>query len=69
MKKFSLNSRKVRYGGVTAALTAFVVAIVIVANIAISTIGARFNWYTDMTPHFLFTLSDACIDLIENGDE
>ncbi len=68
MKKFSFNSRKFRYGGVTAALTALVVAIVIVLNIAVSTLGARFNWYTDMTPHMLFTLSDACIELIQNGD-
>ena len=68
MKKFSFNSRKFRYGGITAALTALVVAIVIVLNVAISTLGARFNWYTDMTPHMLFTLSDACIELIENGD-
>ena len=69
MKKFSFNSRKFRYGGVTAALTALVIVIVIVANIAISTLGAYLNWYTDMTPHFLFTLSDECKDLIRNGDD
>ncbi len=69
MKKFSLNSRKARYGGVTAALTALVVVIVIVANLAISTLGAYFNWYTDMTPHFLFTLSEECKELIRNGDK
>ena len=68
MKKLSFNSRKFRYGGVTAALTALVVAIVIILNVAISTLGARFNWITDMTPHMLFTLSDNCIDLIQNGD-
>ena len=69
MKKFSFNSRKFRYGGVTAALTALVIVIVIVANIAISTLASYFNWYTDMTPHFLFTLSDECKDLIANGDD
>lgn len=69
MKKFSFNSRKFRYGGVTAALTALVIAIVIVANIAISTLASYLNWFTDMTPHFLFTLSDECKDLIENGDD
>ena len=46
MKKFSFNSRKFRYGGVTAALTALVIVIVIVANIAISTLASYLNWYT-----------------------
>lgn len=69
MKKTSVNSRKLRYGGVTAALTALIVAAVIVGNIIFSMLAARFTWYIDMTPDLLFTLSDECKDLIRNGDE
>ena len=69
MKKTSVNSRKLRYGGVTAALTALIIAAVIVGNLIFSMLASRFTWYIDMTPDMLFTLSDECIDLIRDGDD
>ena len=60
--------RRLRYGGVTAALTAAIIAIVIIVNIIFSALAGKLLWYTDLTPELLFTLSDNCIDLIQNGD-
>ena len=68
MKKTSVNSRKLRYGGVTAALTALIIAAVIVFNVIFSALATRFTWYIDMTPDFLYTLSDQCKSLIRDGD-
>ena len=62
-------SRKLRYGGTSAALTALIIAVVILLNVIVSVLGQKNLWYTDLTPSELFTLSDAAIDLLENGDE
>lgn len=68
MKMNTLNSRKLRYGGVTAILTALIVAAVIVFNVIFSALSQKFLWYTDLTPDKLFTVSQNCYDLIRNGD-
>lgn len=68
MKIKASTSRKLRYGGVTAALTAAIIAIIILVNVIFSALSQKFLWYKDITPELLFTLSDECIDLIENGD-
>ena len=69
MKKISVNSRKFRYGGVTMALTALIIAVVVIVNVIFSALSQRFLWYIDMTPELLYTISDECIDLIRNGDD
>ena len=69
MRKNSVNSRKLRYGGVTAALTALIIAVIILVNVIFSALSTKFLWYVDMTPELLYTISDECIDLIRNGDE
>ncbi|MBQ8141497.1 MAG: Gldg family protein [Clostridia bacterium] len=69
MRKTSVNSRKLRYGGVTAALTALIIAVVIIVNVIFSALSTKFLWYVDMTPDLLYTLSDECIELIRSGDE
>lgn len=68
--KMSRNGlgRRLRHGGVSLALTAAIIAIVILVNIIFSALAGKLLWYTDLTPELLFTLSDNCIDLIENGD-
>lgn len=60
--------RKLRYGGVTAVLTALIIAAIIVVNVIFSALAGKFLWYVDLTPELLFTLSDNCVDLLENGD-
>lgn len=68
MKLKPQNSRKLRYGGVTAALTALIIAGVIIVNVIFSALAGKFLWYTDLTPELLFTLSDDCINLLRDGD-
>ncbi|MBO5415130.1 MAG: Gldg family protein [Clostridia bacterium] len=68
MKKFSVNSRKIRYGGVTAALTALIIAIIIIVNVIFSMLSQKFTWYVDMTPDLLYTLSDESKALLRDGD-
>lgn len=62
------TGRKLRYGGVSALVTALIVAAVILVNVIFSALSQKFLWYADLTPDLLFTLSDECIDLIRNGD-
>ena len=69
MKNKSVNSRKLRYGGVTAALTALVIAAIILFNVVFTLLASKFTWYIDLTPDYLYTLSDAAIELIKNGDD
>lgn len=68
MKKFSVSSRKFRYGGVTAILTALIIAVVIIVNVIFSMLSQRFTWYVDMTPDLLYTLSDESKALLRDGD-
>lgn len=69
MKMKSINTKKLRYGGVTALLTALIIAAVIVGNVIFSALAQKFLWYADLTPELLFTLSEECVDLIANGDD
>jgi len=68
MKLKSATSRKLRYGGVTAILTACIIAVVIIVNVIFSALAQKLLWYADLTPEMMFTLSDNAIDLLENGD-
>ena len=65
--KTGLN-KKLRYGGVTAALTAAIIAIVIIVNIIFSALAQKNLWYTDLTPELFFTLSDNAVTLMKDGD-
>ena len=69
MKMKTGTSRKLRYGGVTVALTTLIIAAVIIVNVIFTALAQKFLWYADLTPELLFTLSDNCIDLIANGDD
>ncbi len=68
MKMKASTSRKLRYGGITAVLTAMVIAVIIVLNVIFSALSQKFLWYTDLTPDKLFTVSQNCFDLIRDGD-
>lgn len=69
MKMKASTGRKLRYGGVSAALTVLIVAAIILVNVIFSALSQKFTLYTDLTPEALFTLSDECIDLLRNGDD
>lgn len=68
MKLKASNSRKLRYGGVSAILTALIIAVIIIANIIFSALAQRFLWYTDLTPKLLFSLSEEFKTLLVEGD-
>ena len=69
MKMKTSTSRKLRYGGVSAVLTALIIAVIIIVNVIFSALSQKFLWYADLTPELLYSLSDTALDLIENGDE
>lgn len=59
MKKISFNKRNLKYGGLSIALTALIVAVVIVVNVAVTSLGNTFAWYTDLTGSSIYSVSDA----------
>ena len=61
------RSRKFRYGSVSVTLTALVVALVVMFNVGVSALASRYGIYFDMTAAQLFTLSDACRDLLKDN--
>lgn len=71
MKLKASTGRKLRYGGTSVALTALIIAAVIIVNVIFSLCVQRFTWYVDLTPELKFTISDDCYDLIggESDDE
>ena len=69
MKLKESTGRKLRYGGVSALLTALIIAAIVLVNVIFSALSQKFTLYLDLTPEQLFTLSDECIDLLENGDD
>ncbi len=69
MKNKAFNRRKFRYASTSAALTALIIAVIVVFNIIFSALGTKFLWYLDLTPELVFTLSDECFELIEKGDD
>ena len=69
MKIKSSTGRKLRYGGVSAVLTALIIAVIIIVNVIFSALSQKFLWYADLTPELLYSLSDEALDLVENGDD
>lgn len=68
MKMKASTGRKMRYGGTSVALTALIIAVVIIANAIMTLLTQRFMWYGDMTPDLHFTISEECFDLIGKVD-
>ncbi len=68
MKLKASTGRKLKYGGISAALTALIIAVIIIINVIFSALTQKFLWYVDLTPELLYSLSDEALDLIENGD-
>ena len=69
MKMKTSTGKKLRYGGISALVTAVIIAAIILFNVIFSALSYKFTWYADLTPDLLFTLSENCIDLIRNGDD
>ena len=67
--KRTFDKRKFRYASTSAALTALIIAAIIVFNIIFSALGSKFLWYVDLTPELVFTLTDECFDLIDTYEK
>ena len=60
-----LKSKKFKYGTVSTAVMVMFIAVVLVANIVVSSLADRNAWYIDMTDEQVFTLSDAAKSLLD----
>ncbi len=60
-----MRTRRFRYGSMSVIITALVIAAVILLNVIFSALGAKYLWYIDMTRENLYTISDACYDLLD----
>ena len=68
MRIKSSTGRKIRYGGTSIAMTALIIAVVIIINAIMTLLTQRFTWYGDMTPKRHFTISEECFELIGEED-
>lgn len=66
IKSFS-QKRNVKYGTVTMAFCAIVIALVIIFNSIISVFAENNEWYFDMTEERLFTVSDQMAELLKTA--
>ena len=66
------NNKKFRYGSISVALVAVIIAAVILVNAIFTALANKLLWFIDMTPNQIFTLSDeaiALLDTMENRNE
>lgn len=56
--------RKLRYGSAWLGITAGILAAVLLFNVLMSFLFQSTNWYIDMTPEPLYTLSENCVDML-----
>ena len=61
-----MRSRRFRYGSMSVLITALVIAAVVLFNVIFSALASKYLWYIDLTREGIYTLSDNCIDLIED---
>lgn len=61
-----MRSRRFRYGSMSVLITALVIAAVILFNVIFSALASKYLWYVDLTREGIYTLSDQCIDLIDD---
>ncbi len=62
--KLHINRKKLRFGSIAIALTAFIIAAVVLLNVFFLSLANNFRWYIDMTAESMFTLSDECRELL-----
>lgn len=59
MKKINVNKRNLKYGGFAVALSALIVAAIILLNAAVTSLSSMFSWYADLTSSSLYSITDA----------
>lgn len=64
MKKRIIRSRRARYGGMTVLLTVLLIAVVVLANVLVSTLAKRYSWYTPMKGEADYRVTETCYRLL-----
>ena len=68
MKKNFLHSRKFKHGSVSVALSALIIAAVVIVNVIATMLAANYSFmYIDMTSEKLYTLSDEAKELLDRS--
>ena len=60
-----MRTRRFRYGSMSVAITALLIAAVILANVIVTALANKYLWYVDMTKESIFTVSDPCFELLD----
>lgn len=60
-----MRTRRFRYGSMSVAITALLIAAILLANVIITALANKYLWYIDMTKESMFTVSDPCFDLLD----
>ena len=65
MNNFSIfGSRRFKYGSMSVAITALVIAAVVILNVIFSILASANGWFIDLTTESLYTLSDTSVELL-----
>lgn len=62
------KSRKFRQGSLATAITAVVIALVVIINILATTLTDRYGWTLDLTPNKLFSITDETKEYLKTLD-
>lgn len=60
------EKRKIKYGTVTVAFCAVIIALIVVLNVIVTSLADNNEWYIDMTDEGMFTVSEDFIELAQN---
>ena len=69
MKKRFIRNKKVRYGGITAALTVLIIAVTVMVNAVVSSLVSSYGWYGYMVGYPTFDVTEDCYDLLAEAFE
>ncbi len=64
-----MRTRRFRYGSMSVVITVLLIAAVILANVIVTALASKYLWYIDMTKESMFTVSDACFELLDETFE
>lgn len=64
-----MRTRRFRYGSMSVTVTVLLIAAILLANVIVSALSAKYLWYIDMTKESMFTVSDATFSLLDETFE
>ncbi len=67
MKLNIKNTKKLRYGGIAVALTALIIAVIVLFNVIFTALSSKYMWYLDMTANRIYSLTEECLTVVRDG--